>query len=392
MLEMSPLAPIVSLRWRLMQATPAKPIRVSFGGMSRRQTMFVELLAADGTIGIGETWVNYPTWAAAERAATLEYGVGPRLVGATADHRVAIAERLRRELLPYGRQAGAVGPILQSIAGIEMALLDLEGRQRGLPAWRLLRGDWPGGELEPVPVYASGLDDGVSEEELGALIERGYASVKLKCGFGEHRDRPALERIRRALPDEIGVMVDANQGFDRESAMRFGRIADDHGVLWFEEPISADDWEGLAQLRAALKLPLALGENWYGTMQPARALAAGACDILQPDLAKTTGFSELPQVVRDARAAEAPIAYHNFGSALGVIASLHAAAAYGNCRAVEIDATGCALADSLFADMPRILGGRMAPPGGPGLGVRLSEAGIADYQTESKTIQLESRR
>src|SRR5438034_7351654 len=98
---------VADLRPLLLSVPLARPVRTAFGAMTLRHAILVEVLTDDGLVGLGESWSNFPSWAPAERLATLEQGVKPLLVGQEADDVPAVTGRLLDRLEPVGRQWGA---------------------------------------------------------------------------------------------------------------------------------------------------------------------------------------------------------------------------------------------------------------------------------------------
>ncbi len=97
----------------------------------------------------------------------------------------------------------------------------------------------------------------------------------MKVGRGGLDDDLATIRaVRAAVGDDVGVMVDYNQSLSVAEAVRRVRILDDLGLTWIEEPTTAEDLEGHAQIAAAARTPIQLGENWLGPREAAAAIAA----------------------------------------------------------------------------------------------------------------------
>lgn len=229
---------------------------------------------------------------------------------------------IRDELWAVTDYHGTVGLALLGIAAVDIALWDLVGRAVGQPVWRLL-----GARRDRVPAYAM---VGWLNYELDELkrtcamaMEQGFRGVKMKVGA------PALEediaRIR-AVRAEIGptalLMVDANQVFTLNEALRRGLVYQELGCYWFEEPLRADDAAGLAELASVLTIPVASGENNYGRRQFRDLFERRAVDIVQPDLRRAGGVTECLEIGLMADAFNIPYASHGGGVHLHVLAAL----------------------------------------------------------------------
>jgi mandelate racemase len=185
-----------------------------------------------------------------------------------------------------------LGP--QGLTGIAMAALDMAAwdalaRAAGLSLVRLL-----GSEPRPIPVYHSlgmgGVDLAAHEAEESAAA--GYRGVKYKIGYPQVKTDVELVRAaKRAGGDDLVVLVDYNQSLAIPEAVQRGRILDAEGVGWIEEPTTADDFAGHAQIAREVVTPIQLGENWWGTHDMAKSLAASASDYVMVDVMKIGGVS-----------------------------------------------------------------------------------------------------
>jgi mandelate racemase len=107
-------------------------------------------------------------------------------------------------------------------------------------------------------------------------------------------------------------MTDYNQGLDPSEAIRRGHALDDLGLTWIEEPVRADDHAGCARVAAALKTPVQIGENYWGSRDMSRAIAAQASDYVMPDLERIGGVSGWLRAAAIADAAALPMSTHLF--------------------------------------------------------------------------------
>jgi L-alanine-DL-glutamate epimerase-like enolase superfamily enzyme len=233
-----------------------------------------------------------------------------------------MVRRIRDKLWWQADYHGAVGLACFGISAIDIALWDLMGKATGQPVWRLL-----GAKRDRVPAYAmvGWLDydlDGL-KRICSQAVEQGYQGVKIKVGCPTlEEDAARIEAVRSAVGPGIKVMVDANQVFSVAEALRRGRVYQELGCYWFEEPLRADDTDGLAHLASRLDIPIASGENNYGKRQFRELLVKGAVDIVQPDLRRAGGVTECFEVGLMADAFNVPYASHGGGVHLHVLAAL----------------------------------------------------------------------
>ena len=198
-----------------------------------------------------------------------------------------------------------------AVSGLDMAAWDALAKAANMPLCVLL-----GGSVGPVKAYNSnGLwlkePKAVAAEAVELRDEGGFAALKLRLGRAHMRDDLAtIEAVRKAVGDDMELMVDFNQGLDLGDALRRCHAIDDHGLAWIEEPIVYDNLDGYAQLAAELKTPLQIGENFYGPRDLHRALQMKACDFVMPDFMRIGGVTGWLRAAAIAGAAGVPMSTH----------------------------------------------------------------------------------
>lgn len=315
-----------------------KPVRTSFGTMTSRPGMLVEIETDEGIVGVGESWVNFPHWAWEERRATLLQGIRPLILGEDPRDIQRIRGKLFRALFRGGAglQWGAPGPLMQAISGVDIALWDILGKSLECPIYRLLGGAPPAA----IPAYASGLGPQDFEEPVLRSLRQGFSAFKLKVGFGRKEDLHNLRLMRDLIGDRAKLMIDVNQAWrNADEALAHLEAYREFELEWVEEPVPAERLADLRRIRRSARIPVAGGENLYGRRGFHRAFASGALDVVQPDLTKTGGITEGRIVCEMAACWELPFAPHMFGTAVGQAASLHLMAATPGGLWMEVDAT-----------------------------------------------------
>jgi D-galactarolactone cycloisomerase len=272
-------------------------------------------------------------------------------------------------------QSGEPGPIAQAIAGIDIALWDLQARRQALPLWQ-----WLGGDDARVSVYASGLNPTAPERLAAVRRDDGYRGFKLKVGFGPDRDSGNLRALRRELGDDMLLLADANQAWDLSRALREAPPLAAFGLGWLEEPLRADrGWPEWQRLAAQLSTPLAAGENVTGEAGFDAAIGSGALGIIQPDIAKWGGFTGGVAVARRIVAAGRQFCPHWLGGGIGLLASAHLLAAIGGGGLLEIDANPNPLRTLCWGPLGRLQEGMATLTGEPGLGAPPDLAVLRDF-------------
>lgn len=364
---------IVDARLRVLRTPSADGVAMSFAPLTHRSIVLVELETEDGRTGVGESWINYPSWAAAERVATLRDGVFPLVLGRDARRISALHGDLCARLEPIGRQWGAPGPIMQAISAVDVALWDLAGQASGQAVSWLV-----GGRVrDTTPAYASSLGPKGVREQARRCRAAGHTAVKIKLGFGRETDEDNLAVARDELGGDMALYADANQAWTVPEAVAMAPILRSYDVAWLEEPVRGNELADLEELHRRTDLRLATGENTYRARGFRSYAASPAVEILQPDVAKTGGITECLAIARLAAAYDKTVLPHLYGGAIAYAATLQLAAACEVVAGVEYDIRDNPLRDPLLTDPPTPRAGRIDLPDAPGLGVALNHAAVA---------------
>ncbi|MGP9022745.1 enolase C-terminal domain-like protein [Streptomyces sp. BR1] len=280
------------------------------------------------------------------------------------------------------RNAGRPGLVATAISAVDMALWDLKARLLQLPLADLL-----GRARESVPVYGSGgfTTYGAAEQDRQLrrwVEEQDIPRVKIKIGeawgSAEDRDRERVARARASIGDTAALFVDANGGYHAKQAVRMARYLDDHGVTWFEEPVSSDDLPGLAHIKAMIPMEVAAGEYGYHLAYFGQMVRAGAVDCLQADATRCGGLTVWLRAAALAEAFGLDISAH-----CAPHVHAHAAAAVPNLRHLEWFHDHVRIENLLFDGALDPTGGRVSPgaDGGTGHGLTLRAEHAEPYRT-----------
>jgi L-alanine-DL-glutamate epimerase-like enolase superfamily enzyme len=274
------------------------------------------------------------------------------------------------------RNLGRPGVASMAIAAVDNALWDLKARLLDLPLATL---------LDPVraavPVYGSGgftsYTDERLAEQLGGWAAMGIPRVKMKVGREPERDPGRVRVAREAIGPDTELYVDANGALSRKGALAFAVRAAEHGVSWFEEPVSSDDLEGLRLLRdrAPAGMDIAAGE--YGYMLPyfEAMLAAGAVDCLQADVTRCEGITGFLRVGALCQARSLELSGH-----CGPAIHLHPCCAVPVLRHVEYFHDHVRFEARMFDGVPEPVDGALHPDlSRPGNGLELRRADAERY-------------
>jgi L-alanine-DL-glutamate epimerase-like enolase superfamily enzyme len=319
---------------------------------------------------------------------TIEHDLRPLLVGEDARRITRLWERMYNGTRDhYALARGRAFPVLgfrgltsAAISGVDMALWDLLGKSLGVPVAQLLGGAC----RDHMPAYASGgwADEHRIGRQLLGYVERGFGAVKMRVGIIDGDPRHSAARVkaaRAALGPEIGLMCDAHGTLSVAEAKRFCRLVEDCNLMWFEEPVTADDKPGQAQVRAMTDIPIASGESEF-TRHDFRDLAVlGAVDIMQPDLAICGGITEAMRISALASAFNLKLAPHLWAGAPAFAAGLHVAAASPAGFIVEYSLGANPLLHDLVEESFPVREGMIEVPERPGLGITVREDFLARH-------------
>ncbi|WP_432906133.1 mandelate racemase/muconate lactonizing enzyme family protein [Micromonospora matsumotoense] len=365
---------MADVRCRVFRARATESIAMSFAPLTHRVMVLVEVELADGSVGVGESWANYPSWAWRERIATIHEGIAPRMRGRHFPDPATAQRALLAELVPLGRQWGAPGPIHQAVSGVDMALWDLAARHRGVALAQLLT-PHPRTEL---PAYGSSLGPTGVAEVAHRCAALGLTAVKVKVGFDADTDLANVRTARRILGDGVQVFADANQAWGPTEALRMVPALADLGVTWVEEPLAGDDPRALAELGRRTGMPLATGENLYGAAAFLPYLEA--VEILQPDLGKVGGVTEYLDILAAGQAAGRTVNPHLYNGAVATAATVQAGAISPATRLIEWDVRANPLRQA--ADGLLTTHGTVRVPDRPGFGIDLDQDQLDAYEEQ----------
>jgi mandelate racemase len=267
---------------------------------------------------------------------------------------------------------GVTGAVRMALSLFDMAIWDALALSRGLPLAALL-----GSRPRALPTYDSrGL--GLMEPdrlsaEADALLAGGLKAVKLRLGYPSAvEDISALKAVRRAVGDDVAIMVDYNQALTSAEAIARGRELEKEGIYWLEEPIPHEDYEAYAAITRELNVPVQIGENFNGPEGLLRALSAHASDYVMPDVARIGGVTGWMQAAA-------------LAAAKGIETSSHL---MPEVSAQLLSATPTAhwleyvdWADALLREPLQIVDGKVLTSSGPGSGIAWDEVKIRKLET-----------
>lgn len=340
--------------------------------------MVVKVHTQSGEVGIGEThaWMRQgsrETLASLRSVITDHFT--PRLVGRSVFDSAAIIAQLRE----------AVWNTSYAVAPVSDALLDLQGKLLGLPAYQVL-----GGRAKKS--VAAGITLGIipDHNELIAEVERrvaeGYSSFTVKVGNDPERDAQAVERLAANMGGRIVIRADGNSGMDFAGAMRFMNRVQDLGLDCVEQLLPPADLAGMAELARRYNVPFMADEAVSSEADLLKVIGMRAASVFQTKIAKNGGAWQCKRLWEIGAAAGMRIFPGNHpGASVATASALHLATAWPGELLEGPFAVGVneILAEDIITDPIRREGKHMFAPDRPGLGVELDEEKLRRFRVDA---------
>ena len=245
-------------------------------------------------------------------AAILHEEIKPLIIGQDP----AFPKRIRADLWRALEYQGVQGLTQFAMSAVDIAIWDILGKAAGLPVYKML-----GAMRDRMPAYAMcgwyrqhDEDHSQYKRRINEVLERGYRAFKVKVGkFSLEDDVERIEIGRKTAGKDIRIMVDANQAFNRPEALRRGRVYQELGCFWYEEPLPPWDHAGYAELAAALDMRIAGGENEYDKYPFMDLMVRKGVDVVQPDNRRGGGPTEWMEIAAIADGFGLELASHGGG-------------------------------------------------------------------------------
>ena len=383
----------VDATWLRVPIPEGRQHTSDFGRMRSFDTVLVRVETDSGLVGHGEAKAGVGNLGEGRALVTLiRDELGKQLIGRDAARIAGHWEEMYNgSRTHFAVERGHVFPALgrrgltiSGISGIDIALWDILGLSLGKPIWQLLGGKC----RDDLAAYASGgwaPAAGIGEQLAGYVEDGGFGAVKMRVGSADGNTLISAQRVeaaRKYLGDDIDIMVDAHGTFACAEAKRFCRLVSEYNLAWFEEPVTADDILGCAEVRANTDIPIAAGESIFTRFDFRDLALARAVDIFQPDLAICGGITEAMRIAALAASHQIRMAPHMWGGAVMFAAGLQICATSPAAFTVEYSLGHNPLMHDLVAENFPIAKGRITIPDRPGLGVTIDDDFVRAYAVD----------
>jgi len=364
---------INSVRTYRLQHALEEPFGFSQWHYDTRNALLVEVVDDSGASGWGECYGP-----ATVTQCAVDTFYAPLLLGWDPLKNEAAWQYCWRASLDFAMK----GPMMGAISGLDMALLDLKGKQLGVSVSELM-----GGRMrEKIKCYATGMYFRKQSEtqlletilaEASDYVQQGFEALKIKVGKNMGFDKQLIASMRNAFPD-VRLMADSNHAYDLPEAINIGRVLQEYDYAWFEEPLSPAHPELFRQLADKVNIPVATGECEQTRYGFQTLLSTGGVQIAQPDLAYCGGPTEALKIRTVASSMGVNTVPHCWGTQLNLASAVHfLATAYvepGRAEIaeplLEVDRTPNPMRDEIYAVGIEVQNGEVQVPAAPGLGVQ----------------------
>lgn len=353
---------------RRMKITNVEPILTG-------SDVFVKIETDAGIVGYGDATNHFLPYAA---DGTLKDLI-PYLIGEDPERVEYLWQScFRRRFMRGGPATGT------AMGGIDMALWDIKGKAYGVPVYQLLGG------LARTKVRVYGHVGGNTADEAAgqarARVARGITAIRFRAfhtydaeNLHDHKLAVAqqieyLAAIRKAVGDKIDLLLECHGRYDPQWAIELARQAEPYRPFLIEDPIRHENPQALAQVRAATRIPLAIGERYHSKWDFRETIVNGYVNYLRPDVCHCGGLSEMKKIAAMGEVYYMSLIPHNNAGPLGTAATLHAALAIPNVELIEAPWVNGDAKTGVVAPYPKVEGGYALPLEGPGLGVTFDEA------------------
>jgi galactonate dehydratase len=346
--------------------------------------VLLQVLTDEGLVGLGDA-TNWPGGTIIAQAIV---ELSRLVVGEDPFH----IERLYHRMYQALNQIGQTGAVIAAISGIEIALWDIVGQALGRPIYDLIGGPC----RDRVRLYSHAR----TPEACAALAAKGYTAIKAYFPVGPMppgerigrpraitlaQERAALEHMRAcraAVGDAVEICTDVQARYTTSAAIRLANRLREIGLLFYEEPVGAENIAALKKVRESVDVPICVGERQYTRFGFRDMIAAQAVDMIMPDVVRCGGILETKKIAAMAESYYMQVSPHNPNSPVSTLASLQVMANLPNGLLLEYvdEGNDVPWRDELLTDPPVFEEGYLSLPAKPGLGSKLNMKAVDKYR------------
>jgi L-alanine-DL-glutamate epimerase-like enolase superfamily enzyme len=340
----------------------------------KTRSVIVQVFTDEGITGVGEC--------SPMNLEVLAHFVNKALAPLAVGENPLEIDKLWNKLMFTTYKLGPHGAQPEAIAGVDIALWDILGKAAGMPVCTLLGGCY----RDRVMMYASiGGGAAMTPDEMVRKVDDalsvGFRAIKIRMDWGPHRrdadpakDYAMFRAVRKLVGDDTPLSFDANNGYSASTAIAQGRRFEQLGVFHFEEPVAQYDYAGIRQVAEALDAPVSAGEHEYTRWQFRDLIEQANPDILQPDVVKCGGISEMKKIAVLSETYNKHFLPHQTQPTIGTLASLHVCSSLQTCTRPQEYTGQRPQLDAIFKEPLEFRDGHITIPHKPGLGLEVVQS------------------
>ncbi|MCD7737413.1 MAG: mandelate racemase/muconate lactonizing enzyme family protein [Lachnospiraceae bacterium] len=358
-----------------------------------RNSMLVKVETDEGIYGWGEGGQYGP---AEPVKCVIDQILAPMLIGQDPLDKGILWDQMYQSTRDYGQK----GTYIEAISALDIALWDICGKALNVPVYRLMGGK----KRSHVASYATGcyyrgedvldIDTALPalQKEAASYVEAGFEMLKIKVGLlSVEDDAKRVRAIRQAVGDDVKIFCDCNHAYNAYTAIRMAEHLEEAKILFMEEPVTPEDFDGYRRVRNATRIAIAGGECEYTAFGFQKYIAGGCIDIAQPDICVSGGLTEFQRILAVANTSGVNVIPHVWGSGVALAAALSAIAAmplyphtanpvpFQNEPVIEYDRNFNPLRDELLTENFELVDRKVKVPDGAGLGIDINMDVLKKY-------------
>jgi muconate cycloisomerase len=366
---------IIDIQVSIVELPTIRPHKLSMTTMLNQTMVIIKILCEDDIVGFGESTtiggLSYGPESPEGIKLTIDTYLTPILKGKDATN----------INLAMAKIASQVQGNMFAKAGIEIALLDAQGKRLGIPVSELLGGSIRD-KLGVLWTLASGKTESDIEEAKQLIAENRHNTFKLKIG----RKSPQIDvnhvcTIKKALGENIKITVDINQAWDEQTAKKWIKILQENGIDLIEQPLAKSNFEGLSRLTEFFHTPVMADESCATTEDAFKLAMMHGGSIFAVKIMKCGGLNNAIKIAGIADAAD--IALYGgtmLEGTIGTAASAHVFSTFPNLEwGTELFAP-LLLTDDIVVNSLDYADCKLSVPKGPGLGIEIDEDKLNHYK------------
>lgn len=292
-------------------------------------------------------------------------------------------ERLWNKMYNASNYIGRRGSGIHAISAIDIALWDIAGQYYGVPVYTLLGGKY----RDKIKAYGTFIPvDNPKDNRAIALdlLGKGFTSMKFGGGiFGDEPDHDyqVLKTVREAVGPKVELSIDIVAKWKTYGNSIFrAKLLEEFNLNWIEEPVPSDDLDGYAKLNRTSSVKISGGETLTTRYEFKNFIEYGHPDIVQPDITRCGGISEMKKIYDLAQLYGTQLVPHGFSTGILLAATVQFLAASENGDLIEYSQSTSPLYKYLVKNQIPLKDGYVEVPDAPGLGIELDEEIINKYR------------